>query len=183
MPFSRTEFLHEMDEISIMVEQRRRHDANWNSPWAFRVGPVIQQLLRRRLDESTAGYPFNTPESLELGLDALNRCPLETRILWHPWFEAARLLFHADVLISRRMRENLVHSPSPLDGKKWREQVQYSAVVALEYFDYVKARCNPVMELANMQRGVEIRSEYSHMLHRMENWMDPETYEDGDACS
>jgi hypothetical protein len=149
------------DEIKYLhtaIDMRRRASGNWNSPWAFRVGPVLQIPLLWMFDDSTYGYPFNTAESLALGFNAFHQCSSETRAAWDPWFEAARLKFGADVLIPRHVRIGL-------GGLQHKCQMEKFVAITLEYFDDIVAPQDP------LRSGV-IEHRHTDMMITMENRMD-----------
>jgi hypothetical protein len=150
---------NEIQLINAQVAERRRAGGNWNSPWAFRVSTVVQVPLLKMFDDSTIGYPFNTVEGLELGLDAFSKCSSEIHALWNPWFVAARFLFGVDVLIPSRVRA----------GER-RLQMEQSVAVTLEYFDYIHQRCHPTATPENSRNGIQ--SVYSEMMQKLENQMD-----------
>jgi hypothetical protein len=152
------EIRDEIRYIHASTELRRNANGNWNSPWAFRVGAVMQTPLLWMFDDSTNGYPFNTAERLELGFDAFQQCSLETRAAWDPWFEAARLNFEADVLIPNRVRVGL----GSLEHKR---QMELFVAITLEYFDDLQKRGNSL-------RSGQIKRDYTEMMTTMENRMD-----------
>jgi hypothetical protein len=150
------------DEIKYLhaaTEMRRRGGGNWNSPWAFRVGSVLQAPLLLMFDDATNGYPFNTTESLALGFDAFQQCSSETRAEWDPWFEAARLNFGADVLIPHQVRVGL-------GSLEHKHQMEQFVALTLEYFDDLVAPKHPLCSSS------QIEHRYTDMITAMENRMD-----------
>jgi hypothetical protein len=152
------EIQKEIKHLNAAIDMTRRACGNWNSPWAFRVGPVLRIPLLWMFDHSTNGFPFNTAETLALGFDAFHQCPAENRVVWEPWFAAARLKFGADVLIPRHIRIGL-------GGLTHKRQMEHFVAITLEYFDDLIAPQNTL-------RSIQIEHRHTEMLVTMEDRMD-----------
>jgi hypothetical protein len=148
----------EIEFLHVAMNMRRRANGNWNSPWAFRIGPVLQIPLLWMFDKSMHGYPFNTVEGLALGFGAFHQCSPEIRAAWDPWFNVARSMFGEDVLIPRHVRIGL-------GGLEHKRQMQQFVAITLEYFDDLLAHPDP-------QRSGLIEQRHTDMMSTMEHRMD-----------